>query len=97
MRPVPNRRVERWRVGKGRYWSDVRAGNNGAFKFSYNSRVLHVIVSDGAGPHIAIMARIEWPWFKPPAHVTIDDRALTFVGTWPELQAIHDFKPWNKT
>jgi len=42
------------------------------------------------------LAEIEWPNEKPPALVTIDDRALTFDGTWPSLDAIAAFKPWNK-
>jgi hypothetical protein len=33
---------------------------------------------------------------KPPALVTIDDRAITFTGTWPSLSEIAAFKPWNK-
>lgn len=33
---------------------------------------------------------------KPPALVTIDDRALTFTGEWPELTTLLAFKPWNK-
>jgi hypothetical protein len=33
---------------------------------------------------------------KPPALVTIDDRAITFTGTWPALDTIKTFKPWNK-
>lgn len=37
-----------------------------------------------------------WPWFKPSAFITIDDRALTFNGTWPTIQTLKDFKPWNK-
>lgn len=39
---------------------------------------------------------IEWPWFKPPALITIDDRALTFDGSWPEIAALKAFRPWNK-
>lgn len=39
---------------------------------------------------------IEWPWFKPSALITIDDRALTFDGTWPTIEALQAFKPWNK-
>lgn len=39
---------------------------------------------------------IEWPWFKPSAFITIDDRALTFDGTWPALDTLAAFKPWNK-
>jgi hypothetical protein len=33
---------------------------------------------------------------KPPALVTIDDRAITFTGTFPDVQTLLDFKPWNK-
>ncbi len=39
---------------------------------------------------------IEWPLEKPAAMVTIDDRALTFEGTWPSIDALLAFKPWNK-
>lgn len=34
--------------------------------------------------------------WKPSAVVTIDDRAVTFDGTWPSLEGIKGFKPWNK-
>jgi hypothetical protein len=43
-----------------------------------------------------VIREIRWPWFKPPALVTIDDRALTFSGSWPSLEQIAAFKPWNK-
>lgn len=33
---------------------------------------------------------------KPPALITIDDRALTFDGTWPSIESLKAFKPWNK-
>lgn len=33
---------------------------------------------------------------KPAAMVTIDDRALTFDGTWPLIQTLKEFQPWNK-
>jgi hypothetical protein len=39
---------------------------------------------------------ITWPVEKPPALVTLDDRALTFTGTWPSMEFIKAFKPWNK-
>lgn len=42
------------------------------------------------------LAEIGWPMDKPAAMVTIDDRALTFDGTWPEMQTLKDFRPWNK-
>ena len=33
---------------------------------------------------------------KPPAMVTIDDRALNFDGTWPAIKTLKEFKPWNR-
>lgn len=43
-----------------------------------------------------VIDEIKWPLFKPPAMVTLDDRALTFTGTWPSIEALKSFKPWNK-
>jgi hypothetical protein len=37
---------------------------------------------------------IGWPAEKPPAFVTLDDRAITFTGTWPDLDDLKNFKPW---
>lgn len=57
----------------------------------------HADINDDAwewGAHI--VQRIGFPWFKPPAMVTLDDRAITFTGSWPALADLHTFKPWNK-
>ena len=43
-----------------------------------------------------IFSEIEWPKEKPPAMITIDDRALTFNGTWPAIEVLKEFQPWNK-
>lgn len=43
-----------------------------------------------------IVNTVKWPLFKPPAMVTIDDRAVTFKGKWPTESDIHGFKPWYK-
>lgn len=48
--------------------------------------------ADGDG----VFHHIEWPTHKPSAFISIDDRALTFDGTWPEIGALKEFKPWNK-
>ena len=37
-----------------------------------------------------------FPVAKPAALVTIDDRAITFEGVWPEIEVLKNFKPWNK-
>jgi hypothetical protein len=39
---------------------------------------------------------LSYPWFKPSAFLTIDDRAITFSGSWPDAQALKSFRPWNK-
>jgi hypothetical protein len=37
-----------------------------------------------------------FPEYKPSAMITIDDRALTFTGVWPDVKSLLTFKPWNK-
>ena len=43
-----------------------------------------------------LVAEIEFPQYKPSAFITIDDRALTFDGTWPDIATLKAFQPWNK-
>lgn len=33
---------------------------------------------------------------KEPATVMIDDRAIQFVGEWPDIDSLVNFTPWNK-
>jgi len=37
-----------------------------------------------------------WPTAKPAAFLTIDDRAVTFAGIWPDIAELRKFKSWNK-
>jgi hypothetical protein len=41
-------------------------------------------------------SQLEFAAVKPPAFLTIDDRCFLFEGTWPDVQTLLDFKPWNK-
>ena len=43
-----------------------------------------------------IWGSLEWPMEKPSAFVTLDDRAITFTGEWPDIDQLRNFKPWNK-
>ncbi len=54
--------------------------------------VMHI----GIGALTDAIDQIKWPTQKPAAMVTIDDRAVCFMGTWPGMQELKNFKPWNK-
>lgn len=43
-----------------------------------------------------VVKLVKWPTRKPAALYSIDDRGHQFDGTWPALDAISAFKPWNK-
>ena len=48
---------------------------------------------DTMGPSVC---EVRFAKKKPPALITIDDRAVTFTGDWPDLGKLRQFKPWNK-
>jgi len=39
---------------------------------------------------------ITFPASKPSAFIGLDDRVLTFNGTWPRVDFLQDFQPWYK-
>jgi hypothetical protein len=40
--------------------------------------------------------KLKFPTKKPPAYLTIDDRAICFNGTFPTAEEMNNFKPWYK-
>lgn len=48
-------------------------------------------------PGHAGLEDVRFPLFKPAATVTIDDRAIQFVGQFPSPAELRDFKPWKPT
>lgn len=42
------------------------------------------------------LSKIKFPTTKPIAFVGIDDRVLLFDGTFPSMETLHNFKPWNR-
>ncbi len=48
---------------------------------------------DTMGPSLCDVKFARW---KPSAVVTIDDRAITFKGLWPNPSVLRKFKPWNE-
>jgi hypothetical protein len=48
----------------------------------------------GAGDRANIL-ELQFPTEKPPAFVGIDDRVITFTGTWPDAAELLNFKTWN--
>lgn len=43
-----------------------------------------------------VVQAIDWPLFKPPAMVGLDDRVITFEGRFPTIERLQRFQPWNK-
>lgn len=43
-----------------------------------------------------IWTQLGYPIVKPPALITLDDRALTFTGIWPTVGELRSFRPWNR-
>lgn len=57
---------------------------------------IHLAEEFGDEVGMGIYRKLQFPMDKPPAHLSIDDRAHHFTGTFPTVQEINGFKPWNK-
>lgn len=44
----------------------------------------------------SMLQYLSFPTEKPAAFLTIDDRCIQFNGTWPKVEELLKFKPWNK-
>lgn len=44
----------------------------------------------------ALVKRYGFPKHKPPAMITLDDRAFQFNGHWPRFAELLEFQPWYK-
>lgn len=63
---------------------------------SYIQKLLGSTPATEPSKYDFLYEQIQYPWFKPSASVTIDDRAVTFTGKWPSIADLKGFKPWNK-
>ncbi len=71
---------------RARYFGGITAMRNWLRRHAGNAW-------DTMGPCLCDVRFARW---KPSATVTIDDRAITFTGQWPDLSSLRAFKPWNK-
>ena len=46
--------------------------------------------------YLPMLNKLKFPLEKPAGFVGIDDRVITFQGTWPSIEFLQNFKPWNK-
>ncbi|MHC4362978.1 MAG: hypothetical protein ACYSTZ_09135 [Planctomycetota bacterium] len=83
---------DRWRI------PDYQKGEIPRWLFSWIARYAFADPWDDEARDAIkrLLREIKWPTRKPPAFLTIDDRAWTFRGTWPDLLSVLSFKPWNK-
>ncbi len=56
----------------------------------------HLIEFCGVEKAHVIAVQIKMAIEKPPAFLTIDDRAIQFTGVWPDIEDMLNFRPWNK-
>lgn len=51
-------------------------------------------IAEGFSPDL--LSQMKFPTQKPPANMTVDDRAFCFEGNYPTVEWLTSFRPWNK-
>lgn len=76
----------------------ARSGAPGGIPAMYSYLAKHLRRYWVDMPEVAdkVIARLKFPMDKPNAAVSLDDRAVTFTGVFPEIDDLIEFKPWNK-
>ena len=72
-----------------------RSNQDGGIK-AMRGWLQHWLVTDLEDYGGRVFKDLSFPTEKPPAFVTIDDRAIQFLGLFPLNQELLEFKPWNK-
>jgi hypothetical protein len=54
------------------------------------------LINNGLHPGYIRERILKFPIKKPPAFLTIDDRAICFTGTFPTSEEMMGFTPWYK-
>jgi len=70
---------------RARHWGGISAMRSWLRKHAGNQW-------DTMGPSFCDVKFARW---KPPAVLTIDDRAMRFSGVWPSIAAIKMFRPYK--
>jgi hypothetical protein len=74
--------------------SNTNAGRDAMALWFYEQR--RKWRENGGGKGFEEVIEISFPKNKPSAFITLDDRAVTFNGIWPDVEFLRNFKPWNK-
>lgn len=65
-----------------------------SYKSGWQGAMKKWLIKWGLDP--AYFELLEFPKQKPAAFLTLDDRAITFAGKFPDPNELIKFKPWNK-
>lgn len=72
-----------------------QAGGIKAMQLWFDEQHRKWLKNSGEQDHKKIIP-LSFPTAKPSAFISIDDRAITFNGQWPDMEFLKNFKPWYK-